>query len=64
VGITDLPFDVKTNKNRTYLEFKAGDLVWLHLKKERFFLKKEEQAYAKGDTPTRLCTMWEIMATK
>jgi len=29
-------YKARANKHRTQLEFKLGDLVWLHLRKERF----------------------------
>ena len=38
-------YKAKANKNRTYLEFKPGELVWLHLSKERFPSKRKVKLY-------------------
>jgi len=41
----------KANKNQTHLEFKSGDLVWLHLRKERCPLRRKSKPMAIGDGP-------------
>jgi len=37
-------YKVKANKNCTHLEFKLGDLVWLHLRKVQFSSKKRRKS--------------------
>jgi len=37
------------SKHRKQLEFKPGDLVWLHLRKERFPLRRNNKLMAKSD---------------
>jgi len=44
-------YKLKANKNRTNLEFKLRDLVWLHLRKERFPLRRKNKVMARGDSP-------------
>ena len=44
-------YKAKINNNRTYLEFKLGDLVWLYLRKERFSLRKKNKLIAGGEGP-------------
>ena len=43
----------KMNKQykATHLEFKLEDLVWLHLKKERFLSRRKSKFMARGDGP-------------
>ena len=41
----------KANKNHPHLEFKLGDLVWLHLRKEIFPLRRKNKLMAKGKGP-------------
>jgi len=42
---TNEMYKARVNKYRKALTFKLGDLVWLHLRKERF-PSAEKQAYA------------------
>jgi len=44
----------KANKNRYHLEFNLGDLIWLHLRKERFSSRRKNKLMAKGVALTRL----------
>jgi len=39
----------KANKNCAHLEFKPGDLVWLHFRKERFPLRRQNKLMDTGD---------------
>jgi len=32
----------KAEKNHTYLEFNPGDLIWIHLRKKRFPLRRKK----------------------
>ena len=41
----------KANKNRPHLEFKSGDLVCLHFRKERFSSRRKNKLMARGDDP-------------
>ena len=39
------------NKNRKQYEFKPGDLVWLHLRKERFPSRRKNKLITRSDGP-------------
>jgi len=39
------------HKHRRALEFKPGDLVWLHLRKERFPSRRKSKLMARSDGP-------------
>jgi len=39
----------RPTKNHTHLEFRLGDLVWLHLRKERFPSRRKRKLMATGD---------------
>jgi len=54
-------YKAKANKNHTRLEFQQGDLVWLHLRKERFPSRRKSKLMARG--VTILCKRLEIMLT-
>ena len=41
----------RANKNHPRLEFKSGDLVWLHLRKERFPSRRKNKLMARADGP-------------
>jgi len=47
-------YKTKANKNQTHLEFKPGDLVWLHLRKERFPSRRKRKLMARGDDPYKI----------
>ena len=47
-------YKLKANRNYTHLEFKLGDLVWLHLREDRFPLRRKNKLMAKGDGPHKM----------
>ena len=47
-------YKLNANKNRTHLKFKPGDLVWLHLRKERFPSRRKNKLMARGDGPYKV----------
>jgi len=48
---TNEAYKAKANKHRKSLEFKLGDLVWLHLRKERFPSRRKNKLMARSDGP-------------
>jgi len=44
----------KANKHRRQLEFKPRDLLWLHLRKERFPSKRKNKLMARSDHPSEV----------
>jgi len=46
---TSEAYKAKKNKNGKQLEFKLGDLVWLHLRKERFLSRKKNKLMERSD---------------
>jgi len=38
----------------THIKFKSGDLVWLHLRKERFHSKRKNKIMARGNGPYKV----------
>ena len=42
---------LKRQKHHKQLEFKPGDLVWIHLRNERFRLRRKNKLMARGDGP-------------
>ena len=44
-------YKIKANKNHTYLKFQSGDLMWLHLRKERFPSRRKNKLMVRGDGP-------------
>ena len=44
----------KANKNRKGMEFQPGDLVWLHLRKERFPSRRKNKLMSRGDGPFKV----------
>ena len=48
---TNEAYKAKANKHRKSLEFKPGDLVWLHLRKERFPSTRKNKLMARSDGP-------------
>jgi len=44
----------KANKNRKQLEFKPADLVWLHLRKERFPTRRKNKLMERRDGPFKV----------
>jgi len=47
-------YKLKANKSHIHLEFKPGDLMWLHLRKERFSSRRKNDFMARGDGPYKL----------
>jgi len=39
-------YQAQVNKHKKKVVFQVGDLVWIHLRKERFPPKRKKQAYA------------------
>jgi len=48
---TNEAYKARANKHRKQLEFKPGDLVWLHLRKERFPSRRKNKLMARSDGP-------------
>ena len=44
----------RANKRRKKIIFEPGDLVWLHLRKERFPSKRKSKLMPRGDGPFRV----------
>ena len=42
-------YKAKVNKHRKQLEFKPGDLIWLHSRKERFPSRRKNKLMARSD---------------
>jgi len=36
-------YKIKANKNRKIVEYQPGDLIWLHLGKERFPIRRKSK---------------------
>jgi len=47
-------YKCKSNKNQPHLEFKLSDLVWLHLRKERFPSRRKNKLIARGNGPHKV----------
>jgi len=48
---TNEAYKARANKHRKQLEFQPGDLVWLHLRKERFPSWRKNKLIARSDGP-------------
>jgi len=48
---TNEAYKTRANKHRKALEFKPGDLVWLHHRKERFPSRRKSELMARSDGP-------------
>ena len=44
----------KANKGRQHVLFKEGDMVWLHLRKERFPTERQSKLSPRGDGPFKV----------
>jgi len=42
------------NKNCAHLEFKLGDIMWIHLRKERFPSRRKNNLMVRGDVPYKV----------
>jgi len=51
---TNEAYKAKANKHKRQLEFKPGDLVWLHLGKERFPSRRKNKLMARSDGPFKI----------
>jgi len=47
-------YKTKANQNRKGMEFQPGDLVWLHLRKERFPTRRNSKLMARRDGPFKV----------
>ena len=47
-------YKAKANQNRKGMEFQPGDLVWLHLRKERFPTRRNSKLMARRDGPFKV----------
>ena len=50
---TNTIYKGKANKHRKHMEFSLGDLVWLHLRKERFPLRRKNKLMTRVIDPSR-----------
>ena len=51
---TNEMYKARANKDRKAITFKPGDLVWLHLIKERFPLRRKNKLMPRGDDPFKI----------
>jgi len=47
-------YKTKANNNHTHLEFQLGDIVWLHLRKQRFPSRGKSKLIVRGDGPHKI----------
>ena len=47
-------YAAKANKNRKRVTFQPGDLVWVHLRKDRFLEKRKSKLLPRGDGPFKV----------
>ena len=47
-------YKARANKHRKALAFKLGDLIWLHLRKERFPSWRRNKLMPRGDGPFKV----------
>uniref|UniRef100_A0A2N9IVE3 CCHC-type domain-containing protein n=1 Tax=Fagus sylvatica TaxID=28930 RepID=A0A2N9IVE3_FAGSY len=52
--LAPLPYSKQANKHRKPAAFKEGDLVWIHLRKERFPSKRSSKLMPRADGPFRV----------
>ena len=45
---------IKASKNRKGKQYQPGDLVWLHLRKERSPIRRKSKLMARGDAPFKV----------
>jgi len=55
-------YKVKANKNRNDVEYQPGDLLWLHLRKERFPTRRKSKLMAGGDGSFKVLSKVEATA--
>ena len=51
---TNVAYKARANKHRKKMKFSPRDLVWLHLKKERFPSTKKNKLISRGDVPFKI----------
>ena len=54
----------QANKNKREVEYQPGDLIWIHLRKEKFHTRRKSKLIARGDGPFRLLAKIEANAYK
>jgi len=47
-------YKARTNKHRKVITFKPGDLVWIHLRKERFPSRRKNKLMPRSDGPFKV----------
>ena len=47
-------YKARANKHRKHLKFSPGDLVYLHLRKEKFPSRRKNKLMARGDGPFKI----------
>jgi hypothetical protein len=47
-------YRTQTNKHRKPMTFKEGDLVWIHLRKEHFPMKRRSKLLPRADGPFKV----------
>jgi len=48
------PYKATANKNKKEVEYQPRDLIWLHLRKERFPIRRKSKLMARGDGPFKV----------
>jgi len=61
---TNEAYKAKAYKHNKQLEFKPGDLVWLHLRKERFPSRRKKKLMARSNGPFEVIDKVGINAYK
>ena len=51
---TNTAYNARVNKHRKKTEFNLGDLVWLHLRKERFLSRRKNKLMVRRDGPFKI----------
>ena len=60
---TNEAYTARANKHRRQLEFEPKDLVWLHLRKQRFPSRRKNKLMARSDGPFEIIEKVEAMPT-
>jgi len=51
---TNASYEAQANKHRRKIVFQSGDLVWIHLRKERFPSKRKNKLMPRADGPFKV----------